>query len=77
MKLHLKLHLTFIPVFYMNSDLVFDKISKLSSGTERVGMEGYGRSRQLALETFNNKIKNFIVGLNSLMASNFPDSSSC
>ena len=46
---------------------VLDTLTHLSAGTKKAAMELHGRSLQLTLEVFKNEVKDFIIGLNSLM----------
>ena len=47
--------------------MVAEAISKLSTGTKKAALEIHGRSMQLTLEVFKGEIKDFIIGLTSLM----------
>ena len=47
--------------------MVADAISKLTTGTRKAALEIHGRSMQLTLEVFKGEIKDFILGLTSLM----------
>ena len=54
---------------YVNSyhELVLDTITRLSANTKKAAMETHGKSLLLTLETFKNEVKDFIIGLTSLM----------
>ena len=54
---------------YVNSyhEVILEAITRLSANTKKAAMEIHGRSLQLTLEVFKNEIKDFIIGLTSLM----------